>query len=161
MGARILFAFATFIGVTWLLSGLVSGGAEDSLTGLAVTIVAGALLWRSLRDTEVTRKAGLRATVYLSLTPGPGVARKGTYARIKTHKASWDVALDRQPERADFNAYSHGFSGWVWLDEAGLPQRARINYAKSRGSSTGGTGRGKSWPVLSAVPAPPSEGTDT
>lgn len=136
---RFVLAFVTAVGVIITLGGLIAG--ERLGYAAPVTAIAGFFLWRNLRDPEVGRKQGLRAQVTFFYEAGDGVTGFGTFGRVKSHKGVWHVALDRPPERGDFAMHGVAQRGWVWLDQAGLPQRVRINYGTTW----------KSWPVLSAA----------
>ncbi len=139
--ARILLAFVAFVAAMVAFSGLKDGDAGTWVPALAVLAGAGALLLRNLRNPEISRKGGLRGQVTFQLEQGRGMARKGTFARVKTHDGNWDVTLDRVPERGDMDIYGTAHRGWVWLDQSGLPEKVRIDYGSTW----------KSWPVLEAA----------
>ncbi len=140
---RILYGFATGIGVAWVISELVAGPGEDFWIGLLIALGAGALLWRDLRNPAFALKGGEQAKIKFHLQPGPGLGGNGTYARVDTYRdAAWNVVIDRPPERVDFDIYDMTQTGWVWLDETGLPRHIRINKHS----------RWQSWPVLDAAP---------
>lgn len=140
---RIVLAFVTIVGAILCIAALVNGAAADLLYAGPITAIAGFFLLQNLRDPEVTRKNGLRARVSFGFAPGEGVAPKGTFALLQTHKGSWQVALDRMAEPGDLQMHGVPQRGWVWLDQSGLPARVKITYATSW----------KTWDVISAAAA--------
>lgn len=138
---RILAAFATFVGLTMLFAGVASGDRQSVWGGLLVAAVAGTLLWRNLRNPEVTRQMGTRAQVRFTMQPGPGISGSGTFAHVVSQLGqSWHVALDRVPTRENMDIYDIAHRGWVWLAPGGLPEKVRIDYGTTW----------ESWPVLDA-----------
>lgn len=145
---RIILAFVTAVAAIMAVGALAEGDLRGFGPTGAVAAVAGFFLWRNLRDPEITRKAGLRARVTFAFAPADGVSRDGTYARIDTYAGAWNVTLKRTPQRGDMQMYDTPQRGWVWLDEAGLPARIKINFATTW----------KTWPVVSAAPVPQPQG---
>ena len=139
---RFILAFVTSVGAIISVGAL--GGSDIQTLGYTgpFTAVVGFFFWRNLRDPEVTRKNGLYASVTFIFAPGDGVRRDGTYARVWTYKGVWHVTLQRAPQQGDMQMYDTMQRGWVWLDQAGLPEKVKISYASTW----------KTWPVISAAP---------
>ena len=148
---RILLAFVTMVAVIMAVSNLFSGAFGASVVPLAVAAVAGFFLWRNLNDPEVDSRQGERATVTYSLDRPPGLPADGTYAQLKVVGAAWDVVLDRQPERKDFEIYGTPQRAWVWRDLDGMPMKMRLMDSPTI----------QRWPVVAATPLPASEGLRT
>jgi len=140
---RIVLAFAVAVGAVWTLAELLEGRFQDVVFGVAVTAVAGALLWRNLKNPELSRKGGEYVKVTFTLDRWPDAPQNGTAAWVETRRtARWHVVLDRVPERIDNDYYGTAQRGWVWLDAAGLPHKVRIDYGTTW----------KTWPVRAAIP---------
>ena len=146
---RFVLFFVTTVGAIMSVAALVQGDGTDLMVVGPVTAIAGILFWRNLRNPEVTRRNGLRATIHFTFDPGPGVHRKGTFARVHADPRAWNVALDRVPLRGDMEMLERPQKGWVWLNSDGLPEKVKITYHN----------RWKTWPVTSAAVVPSSQGS--
>ncbi|PIV74656.1 MAG: hypothetical protein COW55_08430 [Rhodobacteraceae bacterium CG17_big_fil_post_rev_8_21_14_2_50_65_11] len=145
---RIILFFVTALCVIVTIDALVDGDIQGLAYAGPVTALTGLLLWRNLRNPDVTRKNGLFARVTFTIGGFDGGQPDGTPARVDTHAGTWDVILNRTPERGDMAMLDTAHRGWVWLDETGLPARVRIDFATTW----------KTWPVALAAPAAQAEG---
>lgn len=140
---RFVLFFVTTVGAIMTIAALAQGDSASLVYVAPITAVAGVFFLRNLRDTEVTRKNGLRAQVAFQIEPGGGLSGSGTYGLVKTHKGDWHVVLDRAPAQGDLAMNGVMRRGWVWLDPDGLPEKVKVSYAKSWDT----------WPVLNAAKA--------
>lgn len=125
----IVYPLVIFIALSVAVTDFTEGRSGGALGGLAVAAVSGFLLWRSLRNPEAVRKRGEYAKITFMPEPGPGVQKKGCFARVDSlRKVSWNVALDRPPQPGDLDSHGIAHGGWVWHDATGLPQRIRIDF---------------------------------
>jgi hypothetical protein len=138
---RFVLVFVTFVSAIIMIGALTDGDRTTLIYAVPITAVLGFFTWQNLRDPAATRKNGRLAQITFAFEAGAGVTGSGTFARVKTHGAAWHVALDRMPERGDLDMYGVAQRGWVWLNEADLPERVKINYAMTW----------KTWPVVSAA----------
>ena len=138
MARRFLLTLALFVGLFWTIDAARAGATGRALGLLAMLGLGAALLWRNLSDASVGRRAGQAAT--LAFRPLEGLDGPGTPARVDSSDGSWDVLLDRTPQRGDL-ADTDAWRAWLWLGEDGLPIRVRRR-------SGGGV---RHWTVLRAV----------
>lgn len=145
---RILLAFVTAIAAIIATSSVTEGDWAMVAGAGAVALVAGAFLWRNLKDPAKTRAMGLQASVTFLMADTRDEVAHGTLAQVKTilaPKQVWHLRLDRHPEGGDMALIDTSQRGWVWLGPDNLPLKVKIDYGASW----------KTWDVLSARPSTP------
>lgn len=144
---RFLLAFVAPVATILAISELSAGYTTSGAITLGVALVAWVLLWRNLRDPEVTRKKGERARITFTMLPNAAVS--GTQAThfglVETyHKPRrWYVAMNRGRKPGDVDTNSAMYHCWVWLDTDGFPERVKTKAGMSWAT----------WDVLRAVEA--------
>ena len=121
-------AFAAFVGVCWILSGLAGGRITDALAGPAIAAVAGFLPWRDLRNPEAARRLDERAAATLTLDIWDGAPDRGPRARVATCREARQDAPARTSERGDFDLCGTKQGGWIRAGAGGLPERVRFDH---------------------------------
>lgn len=138
---RVPLAFITLVAAIMSLSAVLDADWGMVAVTAPVLAVAGAFLWRNLRDPAAGRAGGLQAVITFTAEAGAGLRGPGTFGMVRTYNRRWAIVLDRAPEQGDPALWGTAQRGWVWLDAEDLPQKARINYGSTW----------KTWPVTSAA----------
>lgn len=132
---RFLLVFIVTVSGISAISELSSGHMTSGLITLTIVSVSGALLWRNLRDPEVTRRNGERAQITFSLLPADGVrgTRATHFGTLNTywHRHRWHVALIEGNKTGDVQVNDVSYRAWVWLDADGQPERLKTKTGMS------------------------------